>query len=47
MEQLARETTVRSASYTLPDGRVIRVGSERFMVRMRTCKCFMHMFMAQ
>ena len=32
--QLARETTVRSASYTLPDGRVIRVGSERFMARL-------------
>jgi hypothetical protein len=31
--QLARETTVRSASYTLPDGRVIRVGAERFMAR--------------
>ena len=28
--QLARETTCLVKSYTLPDGRVIRVGAERF-----------------
>lgn len=28
--QLARETTCLVQSYTLPDGRVIRVGAERF-----------------
>lgn len=28
--QLARETTCLVESYTLPDGRVIRVGAERF-----------------
>jgi hypothetical protein len=28
--KLAEETTVLVASYTLPDGRVIKVGSERF-----------------
>ena len=26
---------MRTASYTLPDGRVIRVGAERFMARPR------------
>lgn len=29
--QLARETTHIVQSYTLPDGRVIKVGAERFM----------------
>lgn len=29
--QLARETTCQQRAYTLPDGRTIRVGSERFM----------------
>ena len=29
--QLARETTATNASYTLPDGRVIKFGPERFM----------------
>ena len=29
--QLARETTCLTRSYTLPDGRVIRVGAERFL----------------
>ena len=29
--QLARETTCLVKSYTLPDGRVIKVGAERFM----------------
>ena len=29
--QLARETTCLSKNYTLPDGRVIRVGAERFV----------------
>lgn len=28
--RLAEETTVLVASYTLPDGRVIKIGSERF-----------------
>ena len=28
--KLAEETTVLVASYTLPDGRVIKIGSERF-----------------
>lgn len=30
-EVLARETTVLTESYTLPDGRVIKIGRERFM----------------
>ena len=29
--QLARETTYLMQTYTLPDGRSIRVGAERFM----------------
>ena len=29
--QVARETTHISQAYTLPDGRVIKVGAERFM----------------
>lgn len=29
--QLARETTIQQRSYTLPDGRTIRLASERFM----------------
>jgi actin-related protein 2 len=29
-QKLARDTTVLMASYTLPDGRVIKLGSERF-----------------
>lgn len=29
--QLARETTCLNETYTLPDGRTIRVGAERFM----------------
>lgn len=28
--RLARETTCTTESYTLPDGRVIRLGQERF-----------------
>lgn len=31
--KLAQETTHLVKSYTLPDGRVIQVGAERFMVR--------------